>query len=209
MQVMAPIPPFSSRRARAVAFTLIEVIVSLAVLLILAAVALPSLNGYLDQKSVETTATQLTTVADALNGPTNSFYKAMTRNASRLSFLSTVIVQSNAGYLDSCGAQFTKAGDITNWTGSGPFVNFNIDRTTGLVTLIGVARDTITRIPFSATTGNLRINFIDGVDLKYATLLDQFVDAGNGFNTGTVQWNLPAVNGQVVMFYFIPVNNKC
>lgn len=198
---------WSSPRARAVAFTLVEVVVGLAILLILAAVAVPSLNGYLDQKTVESTATRLTTVADALTGSGNSFIKAMNRNAWRLSQLSTVIVQNADS--DSCKLLFTKAGDVTNWTGSGPFVNFLITRATGLVTPIGVARDTITRIPFSASTGNLRLNFIDGVEQRYAELLDSYVDGGNGNTTGTVQWNLPAVNGQVVMFYFVPVNNKC
>ena len=47
-------------------FTLIEVVVALAVILVLAAVAVPALTGYLDQKSVEASATQLTTVRDAL-----------------------------------------------------------------------------------------------------------------------------------------------
>jgi type II secretory pathway pseudopilin PulG len=199
----------SARRRRTAAFSLLEVIVGLAVILIIAAVALPTLTGYLDQQNVVSTATKMTTVADALTGSTSSFYKATGRNSSRLSMLSTVIVQSNAGYLDSCGAQFTKASNVTDWTGSGPFVNFVIERTTGLVTPIGVARDTLTRIPNSATTGNLRVNFIDGVETRYAELLDSYVDSGNGNGTGTVQWTLPAVNGLVVMYYFIPVNNKC
>jgi hypothetical protein len=150
----------------------------------------------------------MTTIANALTGASASFYSAVGKNSSRLSFLSSIIVKSSASYLNSCGAQFVNA-DVNSWTGNGPFVNFNIDRTTGLVTPIGVARDTITRVPFSATVGNLRINFIDGVDLKYADLLDQYVDAGNGNAAGTVQWVTPAVNGQVVMYYFIPVNNKC
>lgn len=194
-------------RSRAAAFTLVEIIVGLAVLLILAAVAVPSLNGYLDQKTVESAAARLTTVADALTGSGNSFTKAMNRNAFRLSQLSTVIKQNADS--DSCKGLFTKAGDVTSWTGAGPFVNFLIDRPTGLVTPIGNAQDTITRIPMSATTGNLRLNFIDGVELRHAQLLDAFVDAGNGNTTGTVQWVTPAVDGRVTMYYFVPVNNKC
>lgn len=191
---------------RAAAFTLVEVVVGLAILLILAAVAVPSLNGFLDQKSVESAATRLTTVADALVG-SSGFFKAMGRNAARLSNLSEVITRDVDW--DSCHAVFTKDKDVTNWNGSGPFVNFVIAPSTGLVTPIGNARDTITRIPFSASTGNLRLNFLDGVELRYAQLLDSYVDGGNGNTSGTIQWDTPAVNGVVTMYYFIPVNNKC
>lgn len=193
-------------RGHAAAFTLVEIIVGLAVVLILAAVAVPSLNGYLDQKAVESAASRLTTVSDALTGG-SGFLKAIGHNAARLSNLSSVIVQ-NVDW-DSCHNTFTKAGDVNSWNGSGPFVNFVIEPATGLVTSIGNARDTITRIPFSASTGNLRLNFLDGVEERYATLLDSYVDGGNGSTTGAVQWVTPAVNGLVTMYYFIPVNNKC
>src|SRR6266516_4573532 len=52
------------------AFTLIEVVVALAVILILAAVALPNVAGYLDQQRVEQTKTQLDVIRDALYNST-------------------------------------------------------------------------------------------------------------------------------------------
>jgi prepilin-type N-terminal cleavage/methylation domain-containing protein len=201
---MPQVTPQSTSRRRQAAFSLLEVIVGLAVILIIAAVALPTLTGYLDQKNTETAAAQLTTISTALT----NFEKAVGRNPQRLSQLSNVILKSSALSLDSCGAQYTKAGDITSWEGSGPFVNYNIDRNIGLVTPIGVARDTITRLPFSATAGLKRINFLDGVETRYAELLDMYVDAGNGPGSGTVQWTVIG-GGLSTLFYFMPISNKC
>jgi len=204
--------PFAA--ARKAAFTLMEVVVALTVLLILAAVAMPSLAGYLDQKNVEVTATQLATVRDALYNTSASnvaFWQRVTAGASRLSQLSTVINTNNwpaLGAGDSCHARFA-AGDVTRWNSFGPFVNFPIDPATGLVTPIGIAVDTLTRVPFSATAGRTRINFLNSVNLSNAVLLDGVVDGGDGDAAGVVQWLLPAVNGVVTMYYFVAINNVC
>jgi prepilin-type N-terminal cleavage/methylation domain-containing protein len=198
-------------RAWNAAFTLVEVIVALAVILILAAVSVPSLNGYLDQKNVEATATQLATVRDALynTSATNvAFWQRVTAGASRLSQLSNVIVSGNAPLGDSCKVAFV-ANDVTRWNNFGPFVNFPISSATGLVTPIGIAVDTMTRVPFSATAGRIRINFLNSVDLANAQLLDGVVDAGDGNVAGVVQWVLPAVNGVVTMYYFVAISNIC
>jgi prepilin-type N-terminal cleavage/methylation domain-containing protein len=195
------------------AFTLMEVVVSLVVVLILAAVAVPSLAGYLDQKNVETTATQLATVRDALYNTSASnvaFWQRVTKGASRLSQLSTVI---NTGAFpalgagNSCHGNFVAA-DVNRWNNFGPFVNFPISAATGLVTPIGIAVDTLTRIPFSATAGSTRINFLNSVDLSNAVLLDGVVDGGDGSAAGVVQWLAP-VNGIVTMYYFVAISNLC
>lgn len=191
-----------------------EVIVSLVVVLTLAAVALPSLAGYLDQKNVEATATQLATVRDALYntaGGNVAFWQRVTAGASRLSMLSSVIntgAWPAIGAGDACHNNFG-GGDVTRWNNFGPFVNYPIAPATGLVTPIGVAVDTLTRVPFSATAGSIRINFLNSVDVSNAALLDGVVDGGDGFNIGVVQWLLPAVNGIVTMYYFVAINNVC
>jgi type II secretory pathway pseudopilin PulG len=191
-----------------------EVVVALAVVLILAAVAVPSLAGYLDQKNVETTATLLATVRDALYNTSASnvaFWQRVTKGASRLSQLSGVINTGAfpaVGAGNSCHNAFVAA-DVTRWNSFGPFVNFPISSTTGLVTPIGIAADTLTRVPFSATAGNTRINFLNSVKLSDAVLLDGVVDGGDGNATGVVQWVTPAVNGIVTMYYFVAINNIC
>src|SRR5258706_2593282 len=113
------------------AFTLMEVVVALVVVLALAAVAVPSLAGYLDQKNVETTATQLAGIRDALYNTSASnvaFWQRVTAGASRLSMLSGVIntgVWPALGAGDSCHNNFA-GGDVTKWNNFGPFVNYPI-----------------------------------------------------------------------------------
>jgi prepilin-type N-terminal cleavage/methylation domain-containing protein len=193
-------------RLRAAAFTLVEVIVALAVVLILAAVALPALNGFVDQKSVETAATQLATVRDAIYGTADGFEKTVGAIPGRLSHLTTPIVKSNPSYLNSCDVQYTNK-QQNNW--DGPYVNFMIDASTGMATAIGVAADTVTRNPTTATAGTLRINFVNNVEQRNAQLLDDYVDASNGSGTGTVQWSAPNADGQVTLYYYFPINATC
>lgn len=214
--------PSGPPRARAalyhlIGFTLVEVIVALAVILILAAVSLPNLTGYLDQKRIDATATQLATVRDALYNPAagnNAFkQKVVGTNAGRLSELDSVIIAGNATYAtgtdDSCGGTFTAA-QVTNWIANGPFMTYNSDRATGMMTPIGLVEDTLTRIPFSANPGVLRLTFNNNVDLADAQLLDATVEGGNGWNVGIVQWTpqTPA-SGIVTLYYFVTINNSC
>jgi prepilin-type N-terminal cleavage/methylation domain-containing protein len=188
------------------AFTLIEVVVALVVVLVLAAVALPNVSGYLQQKRVDATQDQLTSVAQALS----AFRTDINANAGRLSELSSPIISGNATYStgtdDSCGAAFSNA-ERDDW--NGPYINFLVDRNAGMVTPLGMARDSLTRIPNSATAGVLRINFADGVALQDAVLLDQTADGSTGNASGSVTWVLPAVDGMVTMYISIPVNNRC
>jgi len=190
-------------------FTLIEVVVALVIVLVLAAVALPSLNGYLQQKRVDATVTQLSEIATALDQFNTDVSNT---NAGRLSELSSALIANNSAYNtgtdDSCGGVFTAA-QATNWGSTGPFLNYLIDRDSGLVTPIGRAADSLTRIPNSANVGVLVINFINTVALEDAVMLDSTSDAGTGFAGGSIRWNLPAINGIVSMFARIPVNNDC
>lgn len=207
-----------SRVARCLpaAFTLIEIVVALAVILILAAVALPQLAGYLDQKKIDQTAAQLATVRDALNNSapgSNAFFQKVTRNAGRLSELDSSLVIGDASWAtgtdNSCGAAFNKA-QRDNWDASGPFVSFLIERT-GMQTPIGRTEDSLTRNPPGGGVGTLRINFLNNVTIPDAQLLDATVDAGDGNALGSVQWVLPDAEGDglVTLRYFVPIGASC
>jgi prepilin-type N-terminal cleavage/methylation domain-containing protein len=203
------------RRSGQSGFSLIEVIVSLAVLLIVAAVALPTVSGAVDQARIDATAAQLEAVRNALYDPSSNghaFFQEIDANAGRLSELSTVIIANNASYAtgtdDSCGDDFGNQ-HVNRWVANGPFVNFRIDRNTGLPTPIGLAADSLTRIPNDDDPGVLRINFINSVDIEDAKRLDVTIDGANGSAAGAVQWLTPSADGVVTMYYFIPINGEC
>jgi prepilin-type N-terminal cleavage/methylation domain-containing protein len=199
----------NARRARRTGFTLVEVIVALAVLLILAAVAIPQIGGYVDQKRIESTASQLVIVRDALYLTGTGFRQVIQANASELSHLSSPITAADD---DSCGNAFSTA-ERNRWPNGGPFVNFVIDATSGMATPIGLANNALVRAPTTATTGvtnRLRITWTNA-SLADAEALDLYVDGAAGWNAGTVQWTPQAgTNGVVTTLYYdIVIDATC
>ena len=206
-----PTNPFRTTRQRARAmraFTLVEVVVALFIVLVLAAVALPSLSGYLQQKRIDETVSQLTVVTNAIaqfNTDVNNTYPG------RLSELSQTLVAGNNSYAtgtdDSCGGTFTTQ-EKGRWDNAGPFVRFFVDRDSGMVTPIGRAVDSLTRNPNSGATGFLILNFVNSVDLNDAEMLDAAADGSTGSAAGYIRWGA-AVDGVVTMTAWIPIGNDC
>lgn len=192
-----------ARRRSRRGFTLVEVIVALAVILILAAVALPQMAGYLDQQRIEETASLMARIRDALYGPSTSFRSNVGANASRLSHLSTPIVNGDD---DSCGNNYSN-GERGNWPDEGPYVNFVIDPVGGLRTPIGQADDLMTRVTGGGTW--LRINFNNTVTLADAQALDLYVDGTLNGTTGTVRWTPQAGTDMATLYYFIVIDSTC
>jgi len=184
-------------------FSLIEIVIAAAIVLILAGVLIPQLSTYFDQQRITDTATALAAVRDGITDKTNGYYAKVTINPGRVSQLSNRPTALNAAVDDnSCGAQVTAA-QQTNWDNNAPFVQFLIPRT-GLPTAIGTAEDTLNRVPTSATVGVTRVVF-KTVDQADITALDVEVDGGDGAATGAIQWTtIP-----LVLYYVIPINNKC
>jgi prepilin-type N-terminal cleavage/methylation domain-containing protein len=191
------------------AFSLVEIVVALAIVLVLSAVAIPNVAGYLDQKRIEATADLLADVRDGLSLSTTGFRQVVAANAGQLSELTTQIWNSNSGSApfprNSCGAAFNNV-EVNRWDDAGPYVSFFIPAT-GLPTPIGVADDVMERIPNSAAPGIIRI-VIPNVSLTDATAFDQTVDGGNGAAGGTIAWTAP-VSGEVTLYYQIPIDNRC
>lgn len=192
-----------ARRRSRRGFTLVEVIVALAVMLILAAVALPQMAGYLDQQRIQDTATLMATVRDALYGPSTSFRSNVGANAGRLSHLSTPLVNGDD---NSCGNNYN-GGQRNSWPNGGPYVNFVIDPTGGLRTPIGQADDLMTRITGGGTW--LRINFNNSVTLADAQALDLHVDGSLSATTGTVRWTAQAGTDMATLHYYVAINSTC
>jgi prepilin-type N-terminal cleavage/methylation domain-containing protein len=181
------------------AFTLVEVIVALAVILILAAVAVPQLGGFLDQKRIEDTAALITEVRNALYGP-GSFQDNVGANASQLSFLSAPLVNGDD---DSCGANYSGA-ERGDWADGGPYVNFVIDPAAGLATPVGQAQNQLTRVTGGGTW--LRITWPNTVTLADAQALDLYLDGVLNGAAGAVRWTPQAGTDMATMHYDVPVS---
>jgi prepilin-type N-terminal cleavage/methylation domain-containing protein len=198
------------RKLARLGFSLVEIAVALAIILILAAVALPNVAGYLDQKNVEATAAQLATVRDGLYGPNDSFYDTIDAHASRLSFLDSALVNGDD---DSCGDNYSGT-ERGRWDDEGPYMNFSSDRTTGMMTPIGLAEDALTTIGNEGTSPRyLRIQFLNA-KLVNAEALEMIVDGTTtpttGWNTNVVRWTPQAgVDGNVTLYYYVTINGDC
>jgi type II secretory pathway pseudopilin PulG len=184
-------------------FTLVEIVVLLAIMLVMASVIAPSLIAYADQQRAQETAAILTDVRDGLVGA-NGYRSVMGLNAGRVSQLTNKPTANNAAIDDdSCGA-FLKAGDVSKWDPGAPYAPFTIPRN-GLVTPIGVAEDTLWRVPNTNANGVLMVVF-KTVDLRDVLLVDGVLDAGNGSGAGVIQWT---TTPPLVMYYRVTVDNKC
>jgi prepilin-type N-terminal cleavage/methylation domain-containing protein len=183
-------------------FTLVEVVVVLAIVLVLASVIAPSLIGYADERRAQDTAAILSDVATGLVGA-NGFRSKLGSNAGRVSQLTNRPTANNAAIDDdSCGGVITGP-EQGNWDSNAPFVGFMIPRT-GLVTPLGIAEDTMSRNPNNNVIGVNQIVF-KSVDLRDVLLLDAVLDAGDGAGSGVVRWN----TSPLVMFYRVTLDNKC
>lgn len=178
------------------AFTLVEVIVALAVMLILAAVALPQLGGYLDQKRIEQTATLMVQIRDALI----SFATEVGDNAGQLNYLSAPIVN---GDTDLCGTAYN-GGERGDWADGGPYVNFVIDPVAGLSTPIGQVQNDLSRVMGGGTW--LRITWNNTVTLADAQAFDLYVDGVLNAAGGTVRWTPLAGTDMATVNYDIPIS---
>ena len=184
-------------------FTLVEIVVMLAIVLVLASVIAPSLVAFADEQRAEQTASILADVATGLVGA-NGFRAKLGSNAGRVSQLTNRPAANNAAIDDdSCGGVIT-GGEQGNWDNNSPFVKFMIPRS-GLVTPVGVAEDTLWRIPNNNANGILLVVF-KAVDMRDILLMDAFIDAGDGSGAGLIRWT---TTPPLVMYYVVTVDNKC
>lgn len=198
------------RRRRARGFTFVEVIVSVAVMAILAMSILPSLSASFERTEMEATVAMLVAVRDAIFRPGTgsvAFYQRIGANAGKLSELTNAIVSGNAAVSDnSCGNAFNfiQAG---RWTVAGPFLNVNID-STGLALPIGTAQNDLVRVPANGGPGVLEMSILS-VKGNDADLLDRLVDNGDGNASGSIRWSVVPVGGRTTVIYRIPINGAC
>jgi prepilin-type N-terminal cleavage/methylation domain-containing protein len=199
-------------------FTLMEVVVASAIVVILAAVTIPQVLDSLDKKRIEDTYDVLQEVHFSITNSQNTGFMNVVRTGAsansstapgKLTELSEPISQNNVLFFNSCGAGGTfNTSAATTWATGGPFLDRVVSSTDGLRLPIGQMINTIQRtaaVP-SAVPAFLRLA-IASVDPDDAAALDLRVDGVSGTAAGAIQYT-PAAT-PVTIFYLIPVPNRC
>jgi prepilin-type N-terminal cleavage/methylation domain-containing protein len=172
-------------------FTLVEVLVVLAIGVILAAAFLPAIIGRLDQTRVDESAKSLAGVVEAMR----AMHADVGRDPGRLSQLTTPIT---TGQQDVCGAFYTAA-EAAAW--AGPYLNRPLS-TTGLPLPIGLARDLLVNTP--PPPGTLLHIIVQGVSHEDALALSRKVDGNEDPASGVVRWG-GVTDGVVELSYVRPI----
>jgi type II secretory pathway pseudopilin PulG len=175
------------RRRDTDGFALLTTLVMLAVVVTLAAVMVVNLRGIEEERDVQSTFADLTLLDAAIE---NEFL-ASSRYVLQLAHLAQ---PPTAADKNSCGAAWNIA-HSSNWQTKSPFGPFYVKRFipvgTGFPLGIGLAMDTMVRVPATTTgAGTLTIRIL-AVTLNQAAALDTLFDTGNGAGAGKIQWTAP------------------
>lgn len=179
-------------------FSLIEVLVAVAVVIVLATALLPNLLASTDRLRVQSTALVLEALSDGIS-------TARFDNQDWPLLLSHLVHGITTNDLNICGSTY-RAGTVNNW--DGPYYERTFPAT-GLPTAIGVIRDTLEREIISGGGGGpgqgqgqggggavslLKI-VVDSVPEEDARELNRIVDADGDAAAGTIRWTAPSGSG--------------
>lgn len=180
----------TTRRA---GFTIIELIVGLAIMLMMAAVVAPVSISALDRARIDRAAKVLENFADGIG----AFKTDVKEWPGQLSQLSDPITTSQANL---CGRYYNGI-EAARWLG--PYVN-RVIPSTGVLVGIGTAENQLTQDPRGTPTDNLIKITIPSVSEGDAILLNEVVDGDNSSSGGTVHWTAPDSRGLVTTYYYVP-----
>lgn len=188
----------------AAGFSLVELLVTLAVLITLAVVATPSILGARDADRVRTAERWLEDFALAIHNPDStagSFHADINAYPGALEHLTRQIETTD---LDGCGLEY-KPGEVIpdKWRGS--YVN-TIIGSAGMPIGIGTLRNVLTRDDGRTVRNSIMRMYVDDVIIEDAMALDERVDLSDGSASGTVQWDTPPdAEGFVTVEYLMNV----
>lgn len=194
------------------AFTLIEVMVLIAILAILASVAVPNVAAFLDRQRILAAKDALDDISAALV----NFDALNTQYPSALNLL-TDSIRTSAGNSNatnarnSCTGFNTQSGfftnnQITTWNNNGPFFSRPIT-TAGYNVVIGTLNNTLVRSPSTganASAGILQL-MAPGVNIDDILLLEPYYDGATVSSAaGSVRWSAP-VNGTATLTFVLNI----
>lgn len=171
-------------------FTLIEILVVLAIVLALAAIVVPQVASRVRDATPTAVVSTLSTAADAIG----QFKADVRRYPERLQWLGT-----DAGTpTDICGNTIP-AGLLTRW--AGPYIQRQV--TGGIPAGDATVLDLLERAdPASTPVSSLILKAID-VTQAAAETIDREIDGTEDLNAGTIRWTGAGVAD--TLFYYYPI----
>lgn len=171
--------------ARRRGFTLPEVLVSTAILVLLAAMTLPSLVSYKNAKDARSVASTLTSLSLSLNNPNASLGNIgfIQRVGVYPGFLSQLITPISTSATSCSGAAYTST-NVSGWSAGAPYTTALVIATKGIPTPLGWIRDTVYQ---SATTHYVELR-LDSVETEDAQNIDLAVDLFQDSTLGVLRY---------------------
>lgn len=185
-------------------FSLVELLVTMVILIALAAVATPSILGARDTERVRTSARWLEDFTHAIHNPDSirgSFRNDIGAYPGALEHLTREIQTTD---LDGCGEAY-KPGDVIPDKWQGSYLNTVID-STGMPIGIGTVRNTLSRDDPRTVRNSIMRIYVDDVVIEDAMALDEHVDLSDGSTSGTVRWAGADAEGFVIVEYLMNVS---
>lgn len=195
-------------------FTLIEIVVALAVSVILSGVGIYVAVGYLDQQKIMTTADVLTD----LNAAVLTYKTKVGAYPFRLSHLTRPIATTDTTSCSGISPSlarvlYTTLQANTNWATGAPYFYQTIS-VQGFPLPIGTATDTLRRTVGNAVAGRLELT-VPNVQYEDAVALNTLMDGSSDVNTstnlnltGAIRWSTSSTAG-VRLTFGIPIGKTC
>lgn len=173
-------------------FTLIEMLVTLAIAVILAGVVVPGVVRSLDRTRLDTGQKSLESIASAIAAFQNDIGEYPPT-------MSQLLIPLVNGDQDICGSNYN-GGQRNQW--DGPYITRDLP-TGGLPIGIGKVRNSFTILTAAGGIDYLTI-VTDSVEEADALAMDDRIDGDNSQGSGTIRWTAPDANGFVTFGYCIP-----
>jgi prepilin-type N-terminal cleavage/methylation domain-containing protein len=173
----------------AAGFTLVEVLVALAIMVMIAATVMPSVVGSIDRQRQDRALDALDALATAIG----DFRTDVGVYPRSVVYLSQAIVSTDA---NSCGAVF---GSTRAALWKGPYLS-RIVPAAGLPIFVGTLQSLLVRTPTTGGTNPTLTMRVDNVLLADAEALDVKIDGAVGSTAGNIRWGT-VTNGTVTLDY--------
>ena len=184
----------TGRHGRRAGFTLLEVVITLAIVAMLAAVLTPQVLSRMTSASSATLLSTLTGLQDAATahrGDTGRYPQT----------LGQLTTEPTSGVRDSCG-RLVPGSALDAW--SGPYLDRNV-ATTGIEIGGSVIAATVRRVP--ATYSDVGTLYIDvtGVDKEVADEMERSMDGTIDYANGSILWSQVGTTGRGTLSLASPV----